>query len=142
MPKCDIDRLANLGVSSAHKFRNLPTVRKSFGLLSLVLAALALVSTAILVIGDTKHAFAPSSFHGRVGAFALMFVGASYILAQISRRVSVGEKLRAMLLGGAFVLWGGEQFLESGKLMTVLDVAVIGIFVVDLFLIILAMHRD
>lgn len=95
-----------------------------------------------MVVGDTKHSFAPSSFHGRFGAFALMFVGSSYILAQVTRRVSFGERFRAMLLGGAFVLWGAEQFLEPGKLMTILDIAVIGIFVVDLVLIILAMHRD
>ncbi|HVU32023.1 MAG TPA: hypothetical protein VHE61_01215 [Opitutaceae bacterium] len=117
-------------------------MRKSFRLLSLVLAALALSSTAIMVVGDTRHSFAPSSFHAQVGAFALMFVGVSYILAQVTRRVSIGERLRAMLLGGAFVLWGAEQFLQPGKLVTILDIAVIGIFVVDLFLIILAMHRD
>ena len=47
-----------------------------------------------------------------------------------------------MLLGAAFVLWGAEQFLDPGKLLIILDSAVIVIFVVDLFLIILEMHRD
>lgn len=115
---------------------------KAISFLSLLLAALALLSTAVLVVGDTRHAFAPSSFHGKVGAFALMFVGASYIVAQVRRQVSAGERLRAMLLGAAFALWGGEQFLASGKLVTVLDTVVIGIFVVDLGLITLAMNRD
>lgn len=117
-------------------------VGKSVSSLSLLLAALALFSTAVLVVGDTRHAFAPSSFHGKAGAFALIFVGASYIVAQLRRQVSAGERLRAILLGAAFVLWGAEQFLAPGKLLTVLDTMVIGIFVVDLGFILLAMHRD
>jgi hypothetical protein len=108
----------------------------------LLLAALALGATALLVVGDARHAFAPSLFHGKVGALALMVVGASYMVAQIRRKVSRGERLRAMLLGAAFVLWGAEQFLAVGRLWNVMDTAVIVIFVVDLGLIVLAMHRD
>ena len=115
-------------------------MRKAIQSLTLPFAVLALLSAAALILGDLRHGFRPSSFHGKAGAFALMFVGASYIAAQAKRRISHGDLLRAVMLGSAFVLWGAEQFVGKGRFLTVMDSAVIGIFVVDLYLIILAMR--
>ncbi len=44
--------------------------------------------------------------------------------------------IRGILLGIAFVFWGGEQLLPSSSLVTVMDSIVITIFIVDLGLII------
>jgi len=64
-----------------------------------------------------------------------MLIGASYIFLQLSTRRRCNEILKGVLLGTAFLLWGGEQLLPPSPLVTAMDSAVITIFVVDLSLI-------
>ena len=68
---------------------------------------------------------------------ALILIGTSYISLQLSANRRWKEKLKGISLGFAFVLWGSEQFLPASRLVTLMDSAVIVIFVVDLGLIIL-----
>jgi hypothetical protein len=104
--------------------------------LSGILFTLALVSVGWLLLTDAWHRFQPTSGHRRAGTFALIFVGASFVCLQLSRRSARAERLKGVLLGMAFVLWGGEQFLPAGPVATAIDCAVIVIFVTDLGLII------
>ena len=73
-----------------------------------------------------------------------MFIGASYISLQLTGRRRWNEMLKGVLLGLAFLLWGGEQFMPAGPLATAMDSSVITIFVVDLSLIIVEhlRHND
>ncbi len=71
-----------------------------------------------------------------MGALPLMCIGLSYISFQLSADRQRGELVKGLLLGTAFVFWGGEQLLPSSSLVTVMDSIVITIFVVDLGLII------
>jgi len=68
---------------------------------------------------------------------ALILIGTSYICLQLGTKRRWKEKLKGIFLGFAFVLWGSEQFLQASWLVTLMDSAVITIFVVDLGLIIL-----
>ncbi len=68
---------------------------------------------------------------------ALILIGTSYISLQLSGKRRWSEKLKGIFLGLAFTLWGGEQFFPASRLVTLIDSAVITIFVVDLGLIIL-----
>ena len=97
---------------------------------------LALLSLACLLCGDAFSSLATTPLHQRSGALALIFVGLSYGVLRASREREPGELVKGVLLGLAFVLWGGEQFLPAGKLVTAVDTLVIAIFVVDLSLII------
>jgi hypothetical protein len=105
--------------------------------LSLLLLLLAVGSIAVLLSSDVSHAFRLTSLHQQSSAMALILIGTSYISLQLSSKRRWSEKLKAISLGLAFTLWGSEQFLPASRWVTLMDSAVITIFVVDLGLIIL-----
>jgi hypothetical protein len=105
--------------------------------LSLFLFLLAAGSIIILLTSDVSHALRLTSFHQQAGAMALILIGTSYICLQLSAKRRGNGKLKGIFLGLAFALWGSEQFLPASRLVTLIDSAVITIFVVDLGLIIL-----
>ncbi len=105
--------------------------------LSLFLFVSALVALAVLLASDAAHALRPAFFHQQSSAVALILIGASYVSLQLGSGGPWSEKLKGIFLGLAFILWGSEQFLPASRLVTLMDSAVITIFVVDLGLIIL-----
>jgi hypothetical protein len=105
--------------------------------LSLLLFILAVGGIIVLLTSDVSHGLRLTSFHQQASALALILIGMSYISLQLSAKRRRGEKLKGIFLGFAFVLWGSEQFLPASRLVTLMDSAVITIFVVDLGLIIL-----
>jgi hypothetical protein len=105
--------------------------------LSLLLFLLAAGGIIVLLTSDVSHGLRLTSFHQQSSAMALILIGASYISLQLSAKRRWNEKLKGISLGFAFVLWGSEQFLPASRLVTLMDSAVITIFVVDLGLIIL-----
>jgi hypothetical protein len=104
-------------------------------LLSGVLGLAALAALSVLVATDLRAGFQPSPHHQHAGALALMLSGASFACQQLSCGRSWG-RLRGVLLGVAFVLWGGEQYLPAGPAVTAIDCLVIVFFVADLGLMI------
>ena len=96
----------------------------------------ALVGIVALLLADAVRHYSFSSVHQHVAAFPLLLIGLSYISLQLSTRRRPSEVIKELLLGLAFVLWGGEQLLPSSPLVTILDSLVVTIFVVDLALII------
>jgi len=105
--------------------------------LSLLLFILAVGGIIVLLTSDVSSALRLTSFHQQSSAVALILIGASYISLQLSAKRRWNEKLKGVFLGFAFVLWGSEQFLPASQMVTLMDSAVITIFVVDLGLIIL-----
>jgi hypothetical protein len=89
-----------------------------------------------MLLPDIANGFEPSLRHQRAGAFALIFVGSSFICLQANLGACWMEVVKGLLLGLAFVLWGAEQFMPPGRGATVVDGLVIGIFVLDLGLVI------
>lgn len=100
--------------------------------LSFVCLVLALAAVLGLLVLDVRHGFRLTEGHQKTGALALILIGASYISAYAGGAAARGTRLRAIFLGAAFALWGAEQFMPAGATSTVIDSAVIGIFVVDL----------
>ena len=96
------------------------------------LFTLALLGIVALLLGDALHHYKYSLLHQHIAAFPLMFIGLSYISLQFSLKQSVTDTIKSVLLGLAFVLWGGEMLLPGSALVTVMDGAVVTIFVVDL----------
>jgi hypothetical protein len=110
--------------------------------LSVLLFVAALAALATLLASDGLHGLRLTLFHQRAGALALILIGSSYIARQLGLRRRWQEALQGIFLGGAFVLWGSEQFLPPGPVVTAIDSAVITIFVVDLSLIIVGQIRS
>jgi hypothetical protein len=110
----------------------MPTVKGLMRVLSGLLFLLALVALAFLLLPDLWLRFKPTDRHSQAAAFALIFVGSSFICLQLSAEGRWKEKLKGVLLGLAFVLWGGGHYLPPGAWVTAVDSAVISIFVLDL----------
>src|SRR4051812_5953260 len=108
-----------------------------FRWLSTILFASALLAMLTLLISDAFNALTLTSLHRRAGALSFMLIGSSYVALQLSSRRPSSEKLKAILLGIAFLFWGSGQFLPPSLWATALDTAVVVIFVVDLSLIII-----
>ena len=113
-------------------------VRRFSRSLSGLLFAGALGALVLLLSCDIWHRFLPTVLHQKTGALALILVGISFICLQPSEAADRMGLLKGVLLGLAFVLWGGEQFLPAGAIVTAVDSVVITIFVVDLGLVILS----
>ena len=109
---------------------------KPFRGLSVTCGLLALAALATLLLSDVIHRLTLTPIHQQAGALALMLIGSSYISLQLSAKRRWNEMLKGILLGTAFLLWGGEQLLAPSRLVTAMDSAVVTIFVLDLGLII------
>jgi hypothetical protein len=105
-------------------------------ILSSVLFLSALVSVACLLAFDVWFRFQPTPQHRYAGALALILIGASFVCAQLGAARRRSERLKGILLGTAFALWGCEQYLARGALSTAVDSLVVTVFVVDLALVI------
>lgn len=97
----------------------------------------ALIAMVTLLVADALNALTLTSLHRRAGALSFMLIGSSYVALQLSFRRPLGEKVKAILLGVAFLFWGSGQFLPPSPWATAMDAAVVVIFVVDLSLIII-----
>src|SRR5580693_10740361 len=124
-------------LSVRFRARSKPSMIKLLRGLSLLLFLSAVGAIIVLLISDVSHALRLTSFHQQAGAMALILIGTSYISLQLSAKRRWSEKLKGIFLGLAFTLWGSEQFLPASRVVTLMDSAVITIFVVDLGLIIL-----
>ena len=96
----------------------------------------ALVGIGAMIVSDGARHWQFSSLHTRIAAYPLMLIGLSYLCLMLSARRMRGEMVKGVLLGLAFVMWGGEQLLPTSAIVTVMDGAVVTIFVVDLGLMI------
>ena len=112
-------------------------MRTSFRKLSALLLVSALAGMAALLVFDVWNRLSLTLFHQRMGALSFMLIGASYIGLQLGEDRRWSDRIKRMLLGLGFFLWGGEQFLSPGPLVTVMDSLVVLIFVSDLSLVIM-----
>jgi hypothetical protein len=107
-----------------------------FRWLSALLFILAVSAVTTLLIFDLLNHLRLTPLHQATGALSFMLIGASFIGLQLSSGRRWNAMLKEVMLGTAFVLWGGEQFLSPSALVTAMDTLVVLIFVVDLSLII------
>jgi len=90
----------------------------------------------VLIGTDIFHGFSVSMLHQRLDSWPLIMIGLSYITLNLSANHSRSDRIKAILLGVAFLLWGGEQLLPSSRIVTLMDEGAVTIFVVDVSFII------
>ncbi len=131
-------------MKSSQSHRRQPLLYRWVRGLSALLFIGALVGVVALWVADVSHHLLPGPGHQKMAAVPLMLIGASFVALQWSARGQPVKRLKGVMLGMAFVLWGGEQLLPPSSLVTVMDALVITIFVVDLSFIIEThlKHRD
>ena len=95
-----------------------------------------------LVVFDALNHLRLTPVHQRTGALSFMLIGVSYISLQLSTGRRWREMFKGVLLGIGFFLWGCEQFMPPGPLVTMMDCLVVLIFVSDLGLIIVGRLRQ
>lgn len=98
--------------------------------LTALLGRLSLIAAGVLLLANQ---FVPSEVHGWLSALPLLLAGVSFALLQIRLKPPRGTLLRRLLLASAFVAWGIDQLLPSGRAALFLGDAVIGAYVLDLF---------
>jgi hypothetical protein len=112
-----------------------------FGILSLLFLTISVLSFGAVWCSDIRHGFDYDLDHQRLGSLPFIFIGISFITFQLSLPGPWKERIKGLLLGLAFALWGSEIFLPKGNWLTVLDNLVIAIFIVDLGLIVVGHFR-
>lgn len=88
------------------------------------------MTAAVLLLANQ---FVPAEVHGWLSALPLLLAGASFALLQVRLRPSRNILFRRLLLATAFLGWGIDQLLPSGRIALFLGDAVIAAYVLDLF---------
>src|SRR5260221_7929498 len=111
-------------------------MKKPLRKLSLLLLISALAGMGTLLLFDVVNHLALTSIHQRMGALSFILIGTSYISLQLSSRRRWRGKIKCIMLGVGFLLWGCEQIIPPSPFVTPMDSLVVGIFGWDLSLII------
>ena len=97
----------------------------------------ALASVVLLFAWDLFPSAFPAHAHDLFGALPLALIAFTYLAYQSSRRPRAGELFRSVLLTAAFLLWAANQFWPNRPPATLLNDLAIGLFVLDVFLVVI-----
>jgi hypothetical protein len=105
--------------------------------LPVVLGAMTLASVAALLVWDAKPKLFPPRAHQLLGAAPLALIALAYLIYQSIRRPGPAELFKAILLAIAFLFWAANQLWPDAAATTPLNDIAIGLFVLDVFLLII-----
>ena len=103
----------------------------------MVLGIITLAGVAALFVWDANPALFPAGGHNFLGAFPLAMIALAYLLYQWAHRPSPAELIKAITLAAAFLFWAANQFWPNLPQATLFNDIAIGLFVLDIFLVIL-----
>ena len=104
---------------------------------AMVLGCLALAGAAALFVWDLKPGWFPSRAHEWLGALPLTLIAIAYLVYQWAHHPPVREWIKAILLAVAFLFWAANQFWPDASQATLFNDIAIGLFVLDVFLVII-----
>lgn len=106
-----------------------PLAYKLLYLFTWVVVVLALLAGITLLTSDLFFTAYP---HTPVSAAPLLLIGAAYLGFQALIRPKPLDLFKALLVSSAFIFWGVDQLLPSGRFATALGDVVITLYVIDL----------
>ena len=101
------------------------------------LSLITLASVLVLLVWDALPRIFPNRAHDVLGALPLVLIALAYLSYQAIRRPGAQELLKAVLLSIAFLFWAGNQFWPDKPYATLLNDIAIGLFVLDVLLVII-----
>lgn len=102
-----------------------------------VLSLFALASALALLFRDALPRMFTPGAHNVLGALPLALIALAYMAYQAITRPSAQELVKAILLSTAFLLWAANQFWPEKPYASLLNDLAIGLFVLDVFLVII-----
>ena len=99
------------------------------------LVALGIV--CVLFLWDAFPGIFPPRSHEFLGAFPLAMIALAYLVYQSARRPALREWVKAIMLAVAFLCWAANQLWPELRLAVILNDIAIGLFVLDVFLVII-----
>ena len=104
--------------------------------LPLTLGLLTLAAVALLLAQDAAPRLFPARSHDVLAAFSLAAIALAYLMHRFARRPALAELAKAILLAAAFLFWAANQFWPGLPQAGLLNDIAIGLFVLDVFLVI------
>lgn len=120
---------------------SLPFSRAS-RLAAVVIGVLTLADVAVLLARDAFPRFFPAGAHGPLAAFSLAAIAIAFLAFQLAQRLTPIQLVKAMIVAAAFLFWAANQFWSSLPQAGLFNDLAIGLFVLDLFLVISARSRS
>jgi hypothetical protein len=101
------------------------------------LGVLTLTGVAVLLTWEAFPNRFPARSHDLLAAFPLAMIAFAYLAYQSACRRPIGEWLKAIMLATAFLFWAANQALPDLRQAILFNDLAIGLFVLDVFLVII-----
>jgi hypothetical protein len=118
---------------STHKHRE-PRLLPRY--LPLVLGVVTLADVVMLLIEDAAPRLFPAWSHTLFAASSLALIACAYLIFQAAQRPAAMELMKAALLATAFLFWAANQLWPNLPQASLFNDIAIGLFVLDVFLVI------
>jgi hypothetical protein len=103
--------------------------------LPVLLGVVTLAGVVILFVWDLFPRMFPARAHDVLAAFPLAMIAIAYLVYQGAHRPARLEVVKAVLLAIAFLFWAANQFWPDLPQATLFNDIAIGLFVLDVFLV-------
>ena len=103
--------------------------------IAVIAGVITLASVAVLLAWDAFPHLFPAKAHDVLGAFPLAMIAVAYLFYQNAHRPPVREFFKAVMLALAFLFWAANQFWPESPRATLYNDIAIGLFVLDVFLV-------
>jgi hypothetical protein len=104
--------------------------------IAVALGVFTLAGVGALFVWDIAPQLFPARAHDALGAFPLAMIAVAYLAYQGARKPARAEVLKAVMLASAFLLWAANQMWPDMRAATLCNDGAIGLFVLDVFLVI------
>jgi hypothetical protein len=102
----------------------------------LVLGVLTLAAVVALFVEDAAARLFPAGSHEVLAAFSLAAIALAYLVFQWAQRRTLMDLAKPILLAAAFFSWAANQFWPNLPQAGLFNDIAIGLFVLDVFLVI------
>jgi hypothetical protein len=104
-------------------------------LLPVILGVMTLADVVLLFAWDAAPRWFPPRSHEFLASFSLALIAVAYLIFQGLQRNGFMEMVKAILLAAAFLFWAANQFWPSLPQAGLFNDIAIGLFVLDVFLV-------